>query len=222
MSPRKSVAESRSTRQRILDLGLATASAEGLEGLTIGRLAAELGMSKAGVIGHFGTKESLQLAVVEAAAELFVREVPEHARGVPRGLPYLRAACEAWISYLERELLPGGCFFTAAAAEFDGRDGPVRDAVVRMSAFWQRELRVNIWRAVSLDELPADTDIDQLLYEIVAIMLALNHFLQLHGDRQAPARARRALERLLCRRVSEFPGRSTARGTTPGTPAPAE
>lgn len=197
MSPRKTAAETRHTRQRILDLGLVLASAEGLEGLTIGRLAAELGMSKAGVIGHFGTKESLQLAVIDAAAELFVREVPERARGVPRGLPYLRAAGEAWISYLERDLLPGGCFFTAAAAEFDGREGPVRDAVVRMSAFWERELRVNIWRAVSLGELPQDTDIDQLLYEIVAIMLALNHFRQLHGDVQAAARARRALERLL-------------------------
>lgn len=153
-------------------------------------------MSKAGVLGHFGSKESLQLAVVDTAAEMFVREVPERARGVPRGLPYLRAAGEAWISYLERELLPGGCFFTAAAAEFDGREGPVRDAVVRMSAFWERELRVNIWRAVSLEELPADTDIDQLLYEFVGIMLALNHFLQLHDDRQASARARRALERL--------------------------
>ncbi|MFF1615741.1 TetR/AcrR family transcriptional regulator [Amycolatopsis sp. NPDC058278] len=196
MSPRKSLAESRLTRQRILDTGLVIASAEGLEGLTIGRLATELGMSKAGVIGHFGTKESLQLAVVDAATGLFVREVPERARGVARGLPYLRAACEAWISYLERELLPGGCFFTAAAAEFDGRDGPVRDAIARADQLWQRELRLNIWRAVSLAELPPDTDIDQLLYEIVAIMLALNHFLQLHGDRQAPARARRALERL--------------------------
>ncbi|WIX89639.1 TetR/AcrR family transcriptional regulator [Amycolatopsis sp. DG1A-15b] len=196
MSPRKSLAESRLTRQRILDTGLVIASAEGLEGLTIGRLATELGMSKAGVIGHFGTKESLQLAVVDAATGMFVREVPERARGVARGLPYLRAACEAWISYLERELLPGGCFFTAAAAEFDGRDGPVRDAIVRADQLWQRELRLNIRRAVSLAELPPDTDIDQLLYEIVAIMLALNHFLQLHGDRRAPARARRALERL--------------------------
>ncbi|SDZ35015.1 DNA-binding transcriptional regulator, AcrR family [Amycolatopsis xylanica] len=190
------MAESRLTRQRILDVGLVIASAEGLEGLTIGRLAAELGMSKAGVIGHFGTKESLQLAVVDAAADLFVREVPERARGVARGLPYLRAACEAWISYLERELLPGGCFFTAAAAEFDGREGPVRDAIAGMDVLWQRELRVNIWRAISLDELPPDTDIDQLLYEIVGIMVALNHFLQLHRDRQAPARARRAMKRL--------------------------
>jgi AcrR family transcriptional regulator len=197
MSPRKSLAEARLTRQRILEAGLVIASAEGLEGLTIGRLAVELEMSKAGVLGHFGTKEGLQLAVIEAATAMFVREVPERARGVARGLPYLRAAGEAWISYLERELLPGGCFFTAAAAEFDGRDGPVRDAIVRADQLWQRELRLNIWRAVSLAELPPDTDIDQLLYEIVAIMLALNHFLQLHGDRQAPARARRALERLL-------------------------
>jgi AcrR family transcriptional regulator len=191
------MAEARLTRQRILDAGLVIASSEGLEGLTIGRLAVELDMSKAGVIGHFGTKEGLQLAVVDAAVELFVREVPERARGVDRGLPYLRAVCEAWVSYLERELLPGGCFFMAAATEFDGRDGPVRDAIAGMDALWHRELHVNIRLAVEQAELSSDTDVDQLLYEIVAIMLALNHYLQLRRDRQAPARARRALERHL-------------------------
>ncbi|MGI5131241.1 TetR/AcrR family transcriptional regulator [Pseudonocardia sp. CA-107938] len=195
MSPRRSVVEAGRTRRRILDAGLAIASAEGLEALTIGRLATGLGMSKAGVIGHFGTKEALQLAVVDVAVETFLREVPERARGVPRGLPYLRAVCEAWISYLERA--PGGCFFMATATEFDGRDGPVRDAVAHADALWQRELRVSIWRAVNSAELPPDTDIDQLLYEIVATMLALNHYLQLRGDRGAPARARRALARHL-------------------------
>ncbi|MEU1935802.1 TetR/AcrR family transcriptional regulator [Streptomyces coeruleorubidus] len=197
MSPRNSVLEASRTRQRIIDRGLTLASVDGLEGLTIGRLATELGMSKAGVLGHFGTKESLQIAVVDAAAEMFAREVPQRARGVPPGLAHLSALCEAWVSYLERELLPGGCFFTAAAAEFDGRDGPVRDAIAGLDSLWRRDLSIHIRRAVTVGELPADTDPDQLVYELVGIMLALNHSLQLHHDKQAPGRARRAVQRLL-------------------------
>lgn len=197
MSPRNSVLETRRTRQRILDRSLTIASAEGLDGLTIGRLANELVMSKAGVLGHFGTKEGLQLAVVEAAAELFAREVPERAGEVPPGLPRLRALCEAWVSYLERKVLPGGCFFTAAAAEFDGRGGPVRNAVAGMNALWQRDLRLHVQRAIESGDLPVDTDPGQLVYEVVGTMLALNHFLQLQHDPSAPARARRSLHRLL-------------------------
>ncbi|MFJ4623961.1 TetR/AcrR family transcriptional regulator [Streptomyces sp. NPDC088812] len=197
MSPRNSVVETRRTRQRILDRSMAIASVEGLQGLTIGRLATELGMSKAGVLGHFGTKESLQLAVVDTASELFARQVPQRVREVLPGLPHLRALCEAWVSYLERNLLPGGCFFTAAAAEFDGRDGPVRDAVAGLNALWQRDLRLHVRRAIGAGDLPADTDPDQLIYELVGIMLALNHFLQLQHDPLAPSRARRALHRLL-------------------------
>jgi AcrR family transcriptional regulator len=197
MSPRRSVADTLETRQRILERSLAIASAEGLEGLTIGRLADELGMSKAGLLGHFGTKEGLQLAVVDEAAAVFSREVPERVKQAPSGLPHLRAVCEAWVSYLEREVLPGGCFFTAATTEFDGRDGRVRDALAGMNALWRRDLRIHIRRAMSFGELPRDADVDQLIYEIVGIMLALNHFLQLEHDSAAPQRARTAISRLL-------------------------
>jgi len=200
VSPRRSVADTLETRQRILDRSLAIASAEGLEGLTIGRLADEMGMSKAGLLGHFGTKEGLQLAVVDEAAAVFSREVPERVKQAPSGLPHLRAVCEAWVSYLEREVLPGGCFFTAATTEFDGRSGRVRDALAGMNALWRRDLRIHTRRAMSFGELPGDTDVDQLIYEVVGIMLALNHFLQLEHDNAAPARARRALERLLSAR----------------------
>lgn len=197
MSPRKSVAETRGTRKRILERGLSIASADGLEGLTVGRLASELGLSKAGVLGHFGTKEGLQLAVIDTAAEMFTREVPRRMPDTPPGLARLRAMCEAWVSYLERNLLPGGCFFTAAAAEFDGRPGPVRDAVAGRNARWQRELRRHVRHAVEAGDLPAGTDPDQMVYELFGIMLALNQFQQLQRDADAPARARRALRRLL-------------------------
>ncbi|WP_331772728.1 TetR/AcrR family transcriptional regulator (plasmid) [Embleya sp. NBC_00888] len=197
MSPRNSALEARRTRQRILDHSVMVASAEGLEGLTIGRLASDLDMSKAGILGHFGAKEGLQLAVVEAAAELFAREVPQRVPKTPPGLQRLRAVCEAWVSYLERDVLPGGCFFTAAATEFDGRDGPVRDAVAGVHAQWQHDLRRHIQTAVEAADLPADTDPDQLVYELVGIMLALNQLRQLQRDPLAATRARRALNRLL-------------------------
>ncbi|WP_439659897.1 TetR/AcrR family transcriptional regulator [Lentzea sp. HUAS TT2] len=197
MSPRRSVADTLETRQRILDRSLAIASSEGLEGLTIGRLATELGMSKAGLLGHFGTKEALQLAVVDQAAEVFLREVPRKVKQMPSGLPRLIDVCEAWVSYLEREVLPGGCFFTAATAEFDGRNGRVRDALAGMNALWRRDLRIHIRRAVSDGDLKLDTDVEQLIYEILGVMLALNHFLQLEHDSAAPRRARQALKRLL-------------------------
>lgn len=176
------------------------ASAEGLEGLTIGRLAADLDMSKSGVLGHFGTKESLQLAVLETAAEVFFREVPQRAVAAAAGMPHLLALCEAWISYLERGVFPGGCFFAAAATEFDDRDGPVREAVARLTSLWQgHDLRRHVRLAVAAGDLPPATDPEQVVFELTGQMLALNFALQLHRDRGAPDRARRATARLLGR-----------------------
>ncbi|MFL6125022.1 TetR/AcrR family transcriptional regulator [Actinophytocola sp.] len=197
MSPRRSVAEARQTRADILARGVRLASKEGLEGLTIGRLATELDMSKSGVLGHFGSKEELQLAVVDAAAEIFTREVADKARGFPPGLPTLLAMCKAWVSYLERRVLPGGCFFTAAAAEFDDRPGRVRNAVAGLATVWNRDLYRQTRTAMTDGDLPADTDPDQLIFEINGVMLSLNNALQLHRDNTAPGRARRALGRLL-------------------------
>jgi AcrR family transcriptional regulator len=173
------------------------ASVEGLEGLTIGRLATALNMSKSGVLGHFGSKEDLQLAVVGTAADIFTREVADQARGVEPGMKKLLAMCRAWVSYLERRVFPGGCFFTAAAAEFDDRPGRVRDAIAGLATVWDRDLYRQVRTAVAAGDLPADTDADQVVFEVSGVILALNHALQLHRDTKAPARARRALGRLL-------------------------
>jgi AcrR family transcriptional regulator len=170
---------------------------DGLDGLTIGRLATELGMSKSGVLGHFGSKEELQLAVVDAAADIFGREVAERARGVEPGLPKLLAMCAAWVSYLERRVFPGGCFFTAAAAEFDDRPGRVRDTIVGLASVWDRDLYRQARSAVADGDLPADTDADQLVFELSGVVLALNNALQLYRDTTAPDRARTAIGRLL-------------------------
>jgi AcrR family transcriptional regulator len=198
MSPRRSVAEARRTRVDLLERGLAIASVEGLEGLTIGRLATEAGMSKSGVLGQFGNKENLQLAVVDTAATVFAREVTwPVTRSTPPGMPRLLALCAAWVSYLERGVFPGGCFFTAVASEFDDRGGPVRDAVAALSDMWQHALRRHVVRANEDGDLPANTDVDQVVFELTGQMLALNHALRLSRDRTAADRTRRAMSRLL-------------------------
>jgi Tetracyclin repressor-like, C-terminal domain len=109
----------------------------------------------------------------------------------------LRAMCEAWLSYLERDVLPGGCFLTAAASEFDGRGGPVRDATRKAWARWLRTIEGEVRTAIEAGELPADTDPEQVAFELNGIVMGLNNALQLHGDRAAPARARRAIDRVL-------------------------
>lgn len=191
---RRSAAEALGTRSAILDRSVAIASAEGLEGLTIGRLATELGMSKSGVLGHFGTKETLQLATLERAGEIFLTEVWQPARAAAPGLPRLRAICAAWISYLERGVFPGGCFFTAAAHEFDGRPGAVRDAVADGFGWWRARLAEDVRLAAESGDLPRETDPGQLVFELFGLLMSLNHSLQLSGDRGTVEWARRAVQ----------------------------
>ncbi|WP_269854113.1 TetR/AcrR family transcriptional regulator [Streptomyces sp. RPT161] len=199
MSPRNSFAEARRTRDRIVERSVALASLEGLEGLTIGRLAADLGISKSGLLGHFGSKEALQLAALERASAIFTASVWEPAADARPGLTRLRAVCERWITYLEREraVFPGGCLFTTVAVEFDGREGPVREAIARLFSMWRRRLVVDLRIAVRAGELPRDTDPRQLAFELIGLYMGLNQAIQLFGDRRAPARTRRALDRLL-------------------------
>jgi len=176
---------------------VAIASVEGLERLTIGRLAVELGMSKSGVLGHFGSKEVLQLEVVDEAAAVFTREVADRAAGAEHGFPRLLALSGAWVSYLERGVFPGGCFFTAAGVEFDDRPGRVRDAVAALTGVWEGDLRRQARLAVEAGDLPADTDPDQVVFELLGATFALNHALRLHGDSSALPRARRVMARVL-------------------------
>lgn len=197
MNGRRSVAEATRTRDAIVERAVEVASKEGLEGLTIGRLAGDLDMSKAGLIGHFGSKERLQLAALDAAIDIFRREVWEPIEGRKPGIRRLRALGEAWISYLERRVFPGGCFFAAAATEFDDRGGPVREELQSEAARWRRVLKREIRAAIADGDLPEDTDPDQMAMEMNGVILILNHDLRLLRDPEAGDRARRALRRLL-------------------------
>ncbi|MDX3370565.1 TetR/AcrR family transcriptional regulator [Streptomyces sp. ME02-6987-2C] len=197
MSPRRSAAEAQATRGRILGRAAEVASEEGLDGITIGRLAEELEMSKSGVHKHFGTKETLQISTLDKAFVDFWHRVVEPALAEPPGLRRLRAVCANSVGYLEEPLLPGGCLMTAALSEYDGRPGRVRDAVAEVWSRWREQLRADLTAAVDKGELPAGFDVEQALFEIVAAGLALNAAMQLQHDRTAADRARRAIERAL-------------------------
>jgi AcrR family transcriptional regulator len=210
------------TRQTILEAAVHVASVEGLEGLTIGRLAAELAMSKSGLFAHFGSKEELQLATVEAARAVFVREVVGPAFAAEKGLARLWGLCDVWLAYVRGEVFRGGCFFAAAAAEFDGRPGAVRDRVAAIMKEWLAALRRSVEEAQAAGQLDAGADPAQLAFELNALEMGANWAFQLHGDRRAFARAREAmLERL--RRLATAdglpllppPGRERGRARSP-------
>jgi AcrR family transcriptional regulator len=182
------------TRHSILDAAVDLASLRGLEGLTIGTLAEELQMSKSGLFAHFGSKEELQLATIDAAAERFVAEVWAPAREADRGLPRLRALIDAWLSYAERQVFPGGCFFASASAEFDGRPGAVRDRIAHLMKEWLDSLAGAVQRAQATGQIAADADAEQIAFEIHSLMTGANWAFQLHRDPQAFQRARKAIE----------------------------
>jgi AcrR family transcriptional regulator len=195
--PRRSKEHAARTRAAIVDRAVATASIEGLEGVTIGRLADDLGMSKAGVIGHFGNKVVLQQAALHQARAIFTAQVWDPAADKPRGLPRLSAICEAWIQHIVDSPFPGGCFMCTVATEWDARAGELREDV---RAHWEQWLKVLAREAASArdaGDLPDDTDPRQLAFELNAIAMGLNQALQLFEDRRAPARARAAVNRIL-------------------------
>src|SRR5687767_7754167 len=136
MSPRRTAAEAQHTKDSILTTALDIASLDGLEGVTIGRLATELSMSKSGVLNHFSTKQTLQVAAVHRVIADFRERVVGSAMGHPEGLQRLLALCDNWFDYLADTGLPGGCLLTAASAEFDGREGQVHDAVLNSWRNW--------------------------------------------------------------------------------------
>lgn len=195
--PRRSAADARDTRDAIVRRAVAISAVDGLEGLTIGRLAGDLEMSKAGVLGHFGTKERLQLAAFDAAIADFVRLVWEPATALPSGLPRLLALCDRWIAYLDDGPTPGGCFVTAVSTEFDGREGPVRDAVREEVGRWLGALAHEVRVAVDAGDLPPDTDPDAVAFQLNAIAMGTNQAIQLLGDLHAADRGRAALRTTL-------------------------
>ena len=189
------------TRQAILEQAVQIASAEGLEGLSIGRLAGELGVSKSGVFAHFGSKIDLQLATVDTAREIFIDEVIGGSRE-GSGFGGLLGLTDAWLSYMEREVFRGGDFFAASSLEFDSRPGPVRDRIASMMGEWLLALEAAIEDAQDAGELSRELDSEELAFEINSLGLGANWSFQLYRDEAAFERARKAIrERLSARRT---------------------
>jgi AcrR family transcriptional regulator len=170
------------TRAAILDEAARLATVDGLEGLSIGELARATGMSKSGLYAHFGSKLDLQLATIEAARQTFVVEVLRPALRAPKGIERLLAACEAFLSHVERRVFPGGCFFSAAAVDVGTRPGPVHDAILAQRLDWLALLERLAREATELGELESDPDPAQLAFELQALLVAANTSFILQGD----------------------------------------
>ncbi|MEV6830359.1 TetR/AcrR family transcriptional regulator [Amycolatopsis sp. NPDC051102] len=185
------LARGAATRRLVLRRAVDVASVDGLDGLSLGRLATELELSKSGVFALFGSKEELQLATIEAALEIFRSHVVTPSLDVAPGLPRLRAICENWLDYSERRIFPGGCFFFNVGAEFDARPGRVHDAVAVASGSFAEFIRESAREAVALGHIEADPEV--LAFELHALGRAANADAVLNGGTQAYALARRAI-----------------------------
>jgi AcrR family transcriptional regulator len=185
------------TREVILDRALRMASELGLEGVTIGRLAEDLALSKSGLFAHFASKEDLQVRTLERAAERFAEVVVRPALAQPAGEPRLRALFENWFEWPKRVRQPGGCVFVAAAAELDDRPGAARDLLVEIQRQWLSTLSRVVRRGQDLGHFRADLDPAQLAFEIHGIGLAWNLHSRLLRDPRSRERAEAAFERLL-------------------------
>jgi AcrR family transcriptional regulator len=201
------------TRAAILDAGFHIVSKAGLEGLTIGTLAAATGMSKSGLFAHFGSREELLLAVMDRGQQEFVKVVVNPALSRPRGLPRLKALFLAWLGWTESADLPGGCPMIGGAIEFDDKPGVVRDALAGGQRAWIDTLTRAARQAVEQGQLRADTDPEQIAFEMFGTALVVHHHRRLLGHDNARARALAAFDALIERHANST-ARSKLRSVT--------
>jgi AcrR family transcriptional regulator len=200
---RKPRSDGERSRRTILDAAAKLATIEGLEGLSIGRLADHIGMSKSGLYAHFGSKEELQLAAIETANAIFDTEVVAPAEQAASPLEKIQALCEHFLSHIERGVFPGGCFFASAAAEFDTHPGPVRERISAFQHGWTDRLVQLVREAQAAGELGAE-DPDQLVFELNGYLLMANMAFLLYSSPEPIERARAAVaDRLAAGRLSE-------------------
>jgi AcrR family transcriptional regulator len=192
--PTRNTTKGARTRGDILRIAADFATVDGLDGLSIGRLANELGMSKSGLFAHFGSKESLQLATIEEARQRYVQEVITPALASGSGMIRLLALCEAFFSYIERGVFPGGCFFASAMAEFAAKEpSRSRDLIAECQQQWMATLERAAEDARANGELRADCDTRQLAFELEGTLLSANWYFHLFQDTTNLKRARQAV-----------------------------
>jgi AcrR family transcriptional regulator len=191
------VTKGEETRSAVLGTALSLATELGLEGVTIGKLAEQCGMSKSGLFAHFSSKENLQVAILDEAVARFVALVVAPALKKPRGEPRVRALVENWLTWSKQDFLPGGCIFVVAGVELDDRPGPARDRFVAAQKDWLATLTQAARIAVEEKHFRKDLDPEQLAHEIYSVALGY-HFLRRIGDpSRAERRSRVAFDRIL-------------------------
>jgi len=195
--PRRSTAVVAETRAAVTEAAVDVASVEGLEGLSIGGLAEEVAMRKSSVFSLFGSKQELQLATLKGATEQFTHEVWAPVADERPGMARLLALCDRWLSYHEREVIPGGCFLTTATIEFDARPGPLRDAVASAMKRWLGLLEREVALAIEDGDLPAGTEPADVAFQLNALAAAASYGFQLSRDPEVFMRARRSMRRSL-------------------------
>src|SRR5215831_14608885 len=203
------------SRENILRTAAKLATTKGLDGLSIGDLAAAVGMSKSGLYAHFKSKEELELATIETAAAIFDREVLQPAAGAHAGTGRLVALVEAFLSHVERRVFPGGCFFAAVASELDTRPGPARDRVVEVLDRWLSLLRQCILDAQASGEIDPRAEVAQAVFEIQAMLLAGNYQFVMTNDPVRLSQARKGVGHVLTRLAvkGESKKKRSARGS---------
>jgi AcrR family transcriptional regulator len=199
MAGASTITKGAQTREAILDTALSLASTGGLAGLSIGTLAREVGLSKSGLFAHFGSKEELELAILQTAVDRFVTSVVTPALRQPRGEPRVRALFERWLDWEQAKFLPGGCPFIAMATELDDRPGPLRDFLVQSQRDWLDALATAARIAIVEGHFRADLDPGQFAYEVYSTILGFHQFHRLLRDPETRERCRRAFEGLLAR-----------------------
>jgi AcrR family transcriptional regulator len=191
------VSKGEATRERILDRAFQLATRDGLDGLTIGVLADELDLSKSGVFSHFGSKEELQVAVLDLASSRFTERVMLASFKSPRGLPRLERIFENWVDWMTDTRASGGCIFTQAIAELDDRQGRPHDVLLESQQVLVDALMKTVQLAVEEGHFQKSTDTRQFAFELHGIMMSLSMYLRLFRDRRAVDRARAAFKRLV-------------------------
>lgn len=185
------------TRAAILDEAADLASSVGLHGLTVGTLATRAGMSKTGLIQHFGSKERLQVETLNAGADRFIATVVRPALAAPRGMTRVRALFDYWMKWAIAAGPVGGCLFIAASAELDDQPGAARDYLVEQHRQWLNVITETARRAVEIGDFRSDLDVEQFTFELMGILLSFHQAERLMRNAQALGRARTMFERLL-------------------------
>jgi AcrR family transcriptional regulator len=191
------VSKGEETRSSVLGKALSLATEVGLEGVTIGKLADHVGMSKSGLFAHFSSKENLQVAILDEAVERFIAFVVTPALRKPRGEPRVRALVERWLDWSKAEFLPGGCIFVTAGVELDDRPGPARDRFVAAQKDWLATLAHAARIAVEEKHFRRDLDCDQVAHEIFSIAYGYHFLRRIHDPKESERRARIAFERII-------------------------